>query len=464
MLWDPLNAWPKGRRWLWAALTIIVCLAQGANFLQCLRPARERGADFYRNWIAARYIRDGIPIYSSQEEGIRRYLGYRSDPQTPGVDKLTHPPLAAILALPFVWLDYPDATLAWNAASLCALAVSLWLVGRHLGIPFPPWAVFPLTTLTLLCIPLREHLIHGQLSLILLVLLIGAWALNRSGHPCWAGALVGLATAIKLFPGFVLLYFLVRREWKAFAAGVACLVALTQFTLLVVGPQAFVMYVTDVLPLLSQSRSYWLNSSIIGFWSKLFDPGDGLDSQFVIPLSRNSLIARIGIAFSVGGILVCWARNVWVAHSRDECDRAFGLTFTTMLLVSPVVWDYYFPLLVLPIALIWLAVSESAWGRAWFLVTVLALWTDQSVLWVAAIPGTAPGAWPRGVASPVNTLTVLSFQFYAVLSLFIMQLVMSRQGTTGADAQGAAIPGSAASSSTPSLPLPVPPASPTTPE
>ena len=355
--------------------------------------------------------------------------------------------MAAILALPFAGLDYPDATLAWNLVSLSALAVSLWLVGRRVGIPFPPWAVFPLTTLMLICNPLRQQLSEGQLTLVLLILLIGAWAAERSGHLCWAGVLVGAATAIKLFPGFVLLHFLVRREWKAFAAGVACLAAMTVLTMTVVGPQAFVMYATEVLPVLQQDRSYFNNSSVMGLWSKLFDPGDGPSSQLLIPLSRSSLIARTGIALSVGGILVCWARSIWKARSRDECDRAFGLTFTTMLLVSPVTWDHYFLLLALPIALIWLAASEFVWARVWFLVAVLALWLDQGALWVMLVPGKTPGAWPNGVASPAETMTVLSFQFYALLSLFVLDLmiaaksgVMAKHEDGNAESQGPSVP------------------------
>lgn len=446
MLWDPLNAWPAGRRWLWGLLAIVVTVTQGPDFIGCLRPSRETGIDFCRNWIAARYILEGRPVYSDQEPGIGRYLGYRSDPDSVGVTKLTHPPPAALLAVPFASLDYPDATLAWNVVSLFALAVSLWLIGRNLAIGFSCWAILPLTTLILLCNPLRQQLQEGQLNLLLLVLLIGAWVAARSGRLWWAGGLVGAATAIKLFPGFVLLHFLVRREWKALAAGVASFAIITALTMLIVGPEAYRTYVTDVLPLLAGDRANWLNSSLVGFWSKLFDPGNTRDARFVVPLWRNLWVAQIGIVISVGVTLVLWARHVWSARSREECDRAFGQTLTTMLLVSPVVWDHYFLLLALPIALTWLALPDSPWIKAWLLVTLVALWIDQSALWVAAIPGTSPNTWSKGVASPMDTLTVLSFQFYSLLSLFILGLIVPGQRTGAIEhhAQLASPPGSVA--------------------
>ena len=29
-LWDPVNAWPAGRKWIWVILTTLVVIAQGA--------------------------------------------------------------------------------------------------------------------------------------------------------------------------------------------------------------------------------------------------------------------------------------------------------------------------------------------------------------------------------------------------------------------------------------------------
>ena len=436
MIWDPFNAWPAGRRWLWGLLAIVVTGTLVSDFIGLLRPSREIGVDFFRNWIAARYILDGVPIYTDQEEGIGRYLNYRPVPECPHVDKLTHPPPAAVLALPFAWLDYPEATLAWNIVSLVALAVSLWLIGHHLMIPFPTWAIFPLMTLLLLCGPLRAQLHEGQFNLLLLLLLTGAWIAERSGRLWWAGGLVGVATAIKLFPGFVLLYFLVRREWKAFVAGVASFATMTALTMLVVGPESYATYIRDVLPILSQDRANWLNSSVIGFWSKLFDPGDGYAAQFMIPLCRCRLVAQIGITLSVGGILAGWACSVWNARSTAENDRAFGLTLITMLLLSPVTWDHYFLLLALPIALIWLALPDSLWIKGWLLVTLVALWSETSAVWRMLIPVTASDAWPTEVASPFQTMTVLSYQFYALLSLFVLDLIVAKHGAVRGESQG----------------------------
>jgi hypothetical protein len=57
--------------------------------------------------------------------------------------------------------------------------------------------------------------------LVLAIVVAGAraWMRNRQWQ---AGAWLGLATALKLIPGFLLIVFLVRRSWSACLAWLAC--------------------------------------------------------------------------------------------------------------------------------------------------------------------------------------------------------------------------------------------------
>ena len=84
--------------------------------------------------------------------------------------------------------------------------------------------------------------------------------------------MLGLASAIKLFPGFLFFYFIVRREWKSLMAGLLTLALVTLATLAVFGLGAYRDYYWDVLPRVAEFRGYWLNASLVGFWIKVFDP------------------------------------------------------------------------------------------------------------------------------------------------------------------------------------------------
>jgi hypothetical protein len=446
--WDPLNAWPAGRRWLWAALTVLVVIQAGPRFLRSLRPQPGEGTDFTQEWLSARNLLCGEPVYARLEGSVARHMGLHVPPGSLTIGFNAHPPTSVLLAVPFAALDYYDAALAWNLLSLVAFAASLWLVLRQLRIPFAGWSVLPLVTLLLICAPLWYQVALGQLNLILLLLVTGAWAAERAGRPSWAGVLVGTAAAVKLFPGFLLLYLAARRQWRGLAAGICTLVVLTGLSVAVLGVESYRSYVRDVLPTLGKFQCGWNNHSLAGIWAKLFAPAveeplaagaepagaltdaapfDCVDATPVYhtrPLWHSPATAAAGTAVCRALVVVTLLVLVWRSRSRGQIDLAFGLALTAMLLVSPITWEHYFLLLLVPWFLVWVRLPSSALVRGLFMALTAAFWLDPSVLWEPWLPCTVQNyrhVW--GVATPVHTLTVLSLHCYALLGLFAFLLV-----------------------------------------
>jgi alpha-1,2-mannosyltransferase len=426
--WDPLSAARVARPWLWAGLALLIFSLQGPDFVRSLRPRRTIGVDLFQDWASARNLLNGLPVYSSHRETIERYLGYRAGEVRIDIDVNAHPPTSILLVLPFARLDYPDAVVAWNMASLAAFALSLWIVARQLRVGFYRWSVFPLITVLLICSPFREQMTQGQLNLVLLLLLTGTWAADRSGRPWLAGALLGAVTAIKLFPGFVFIYFLIRRRWAVIVAGIASCVLLTALTVAVMGVDTFRGYIVDAMPQVQRLQSSWINVSIPGFWVRLFDPQNPLDR--VQPLWRSPMLARL--ATWASGLLVVVVLGVVIrrARTRPEQDRAFGLTVTSMLLVSPITWHHYFLLLLLPVTLLWLALPSTGSARAVFLLLFCVLFLVNPLQLADAF---VPGGYANGTAFPIHTLTVLSLQCYALIGLFVFCLVTSRDAAPERD-------------------------------
>jgi hypothetical protein len=292
-----------------------------------------------------------------------------------------------------------------------------------------------LVALLLICSPFRQQVGQGQLNLPLLLLLTGIWLADRSGRLCWAGVLLGLATAVKLFPGFLFLYFVARREWKAVVVGTLSVVLLTGLTAVVLGPSTYQAYVSEVLPEVDRFRSGWINASLAGFWTKLFDPAT--DHERVQPVWRVPVLARLGWLLSALLIVGLVGWTAWQARTQEQRDRAFGLAVTGMLLVSPITWDHYFLLLVLPGALTWTGLPRHDAARLLFLVALLLLWVEPRLLYDLFIAG----GYADGMAYPVHTLCVLSLQLYALLALFGLQLA-AMANASGRSATGC--PGEAA--------------------
>jgi hypothetical protein len=402
----------------------VVCLLQGPSFVASLKPPRDVGSDFFQDWASARNYLAGLPLYASHRQTIERHLGYSlassgADGVQVDIDINAHPPTSVLLALPLAGLDYPEATLVWNLLSLGALGVSLWLIARQLRIAVSLWSLAPLVTLLLICNPFRQQVLQGQFNLILLLLLTATWVADRSERAALAGIWLGMATVVKLFPGFLLLYFAVRRQWKVLLSAALTMIALTALTAAVFGLQTYRSYVAEILPQVEQFRSSWVNASLPGFWIKLFDPATA--TERVEPLWRSSRLAQIGAALSGVVVSILVAQRALRARTRRDKDLAFGLAVVGMLLVSPVTWDHYFLLLILPGLLLWLELPPSNLLRAALMVVIAVLCTHPALFWNTWIPG----GFGKGMATPWQALLVLSLQCYALVALFVLMFKVS---------------------------------------
>jgi hypothetical protein len=107
--------------------------------------------------------------------------------------------------------------------------------------------------------------------MIIAACLIGGWFCLRLKKEYIAGFLFAIATLMKLFPGLVLLYLLILKQWRALFATVSFLVIGLFVTGFIVGfddmrTYAIIMVVRDI----DDFRGYVLNHSIGGIVSRLF--------------------------------------------------------------------------------------------------------------------------------------------------------------------------------------------------
>ena len=177
-----------------------------------------------------------LKIYMSAMDwwnsGQHLYDYAQSDP-VQGTLYFTYPPLTALLLRPFGLLPLWATIALFSALSVVAVVVTTrWLVlpliRRH---RLDRW--FTLTVATLLVLALestRETITFGQINMLLVVLILADLLFAVPGRRRWAGVGVGLATALKLFPGIFIVYLLVARRWRAAivasaTAAVATLVA-----------------------------------------------------------------------------------------------------------------------------------------------------------------------------------------------------------------------------------------------
>jgi hypothetical protein len=426
---DLFGPWTVRRRVIWAVLAVLSCAAFGPTFVYSLRamklelkPGLAPAAsgpdflDFAQEYSSARNLLAGRPTYSPLSDTSLEYVGVPLDKNA--LQFNAHPPTSVLLAVPLAGLGYQDAFLAWDLATLAALLVSGWLIVRQLGVVLSPWSALPLVTLFLVGNVFRQQFNQGQLNGVLLLLLTGCWAADRSGRPWLAGALLGAAVAIKIFPALLFVYFAWRRRWGVVLGGAASAAALAGLTFAAFGARGFETY-SDyyhlAMPAVQSYRDAWLNASLAGWWYKLFDGGG---RQTATPLVAAPAVAAAGTLACdavVLGVLLALTRR---GGGRDENDLTFGLALNAMTLTSPITWDHYFLLLLLPAVLMWRRMRGSGWRALVLLLVLLPPMIDPNTFWRLTVPG--PGESKGQVASYWQTLGVLSYLFYAQCALFAL--------------------------------------------
>lgn len=366
--------------------------------------------DFVQEWTSARNWRIGRPVYQDLRESIPFHF-----PKARPADLRfnAHPPAAVALALPFGSLSYHQALRAWNLLSLaCVVIATGWMTGRR-GFDLALGERLLVAGIVLSSSVLATQLLQGQLNGVLLLLIILAWLSARHDRAVWSGVFVGLAAAIKLFPGLLILYFLARRQWKGSVVVVATWLMTNVAAAGILGLDAVRDYVVVVMPDVSRFCDTWPNASLLGFLSRLFDGSFGQ----VTPLLHWPVLAKtLWVTLSL--VLIGLAA---IATFRSVgADSAFSAWVSLMLLVSPVAWDHYFLLSVLPLAALWHSRGSYPSQRSLFLLVAVALLVTFSPyqVWRFLVPGYTKLGMTAAVAQPVALLTGVSFQFYVSMAVF----------------------------------------------
>ena len=413
---QPQSASPsRAQKTIWAVVAILVAFILGPGFVDSLKPKPSEGRDFFQEWSSARNWREGQPIYMELQDAAERYLGR---PRVAGERLMfarnAHPPPAVLLALPFAWLTYPNGMLAWNVLSLAALAFAITVIARDEHLVLRPWMVFPAIVAALLCSPFRQQVLQGQLNLYLLAMLTAAWAAERGGRVVLAGSLVGIAAAVKLFPGFVILYYLITRRFASAIAAIAGAGLTTMLALVVLGPQAFRDYVHEVMPMVGTFTNIWANASLAGFWTKWFNAGVTNTvippgPQHIPPIAFLPALASAGLVISAIATLAIWAHKV----RRLPLNLRFGITLVAMLLLSPITWDHYFLLLALPMVHVWRVFPDDSLQRIGLILVVIAMMLSP-VMFVQAFAG----------GGTLLALLGASIHLFALVGLFLLMLLL----------------------------------------
>ncbi|MBX3465334.1 MAG: DUF2029 domain-containing protein [Planctomycetes bacterium] len=133
-----------------------------------------------------------------------------------------YPPTLAAALVPLTPLPLPLAAAAWFAVGAAALVLGAAAARR--AIDDAPWDRWDALAAALIALPAASGLLRGQVGPLLLALCAGGALALARGREGLAGALLALATAIKVVPGALLLALPLARRWRATAAAAVGLI------------------------------------------------------------------------------------------------------------------------------------------------------------------------------------------------------------------------------------------------
>lgn len=162
------------------------------------------------------------------------------------------PPFSLLAYVPFCLAGSLSAKLLFNLFSLLLFCTSFYRLLCRLK---PGWyAVFlPLV----FAYPLLNNIVQGQAYLLILSLLTESFLCHERGRTIPAALLLALCISLKLFPAFVLLYFLVRKDYRLLGWTVGFTAALCLLPALAIGWHTVSDYYTHIVPRL-------FNNDVIG--------------------------------------------------------------------------------------------------------------------------------------------------------------------------------------------------------
>lgn len=304
--------------------------------------------DFPNYYTAAVLVRQGAPLRDYYDwTWFQRQMNYAGNGYQLG-SYLPQTPLTMLPIVPIAGFAVQNAKRIWLALSLVFLAAILWMLSRTTQIRIEFIAILMFLGYG----SLHSNFLLGQYYVFLLFLLTLAFYCLDRGMSTTGGFLCGVAFGLKLYGGPFLLYFIVKRNWKAVsgmlaASALALVVAVSLF-----GWGDVHFYATQILPRSLESAlpdPYNAGTATLNtFLRHSFVAEAGLNPH---PLANAPAVFFFLRTFTT--LLVLGYTLFGLAsEGREFSRRGFAWFTIAVLLLSSNAVSYTYILLLLPVVLL----------------------------------------------------------------------------------------------------------------
>ncbi|MFZ5821813.1 MAG: glycosyltransferase family 87 protein [Chloroflexota bacterium] len=244
----------------------------------------------------------------------------------------------ALLLAPISAQTLPAAMILWEALQLISL-IALCVVSARL-LELPPLGTVLYVGLCTTSFPILHNLKWGQTSILITVCVIAAFLAYKRDRRILVGILLGFATAIKLYPGYFILYFILKRDVRTCVSFVlSTLIFYLVFPATIIGFDNWLAFERTTGAAIADAT--WISNNInsqyiVHFGLRWFD--------ILFERTANGNVAKalemVGYGMALSCIAVVWLLQKSAAAKRDL------LSLVALFLAIPFVlktsWPHYF--------------------------------------------------------------------------------------------------------------------------
>jgi len=322
--------------------------------------------DFPNYYIVARLIREHYCL-----DRIYDWIWFQRIASRFGIDHqlvgfLGLTPFSALPIVPFSWLSALEAKRLWIVCNVAFLAAAVELLSRQTGLaPRRVW-------LAALCaiIPLRTSFLFGQMHILVLLILILAYVCHMRGWQMGTGCYIALGAALKIYPIFFCLYFVVKKRWKALCTTLLCAVLCLLLSYSITGPTATKVYFLQQLPRLLQGESQNPFSSLTSssaLFHRLFLFEPELNPHPLVSSRRIYTILYPLWQAALAGLVLFRLRIGFQNDEREALDWSMFLCLIMFLSSAPASYQFVI-LIAAAVPTISVLLNRRRWKSVFFFI------------------------------------------------------------------------------------------------